>query len=76
MYGPDYTYSKIKLDNPFLKQFFFKIISTLLDHNLKDAGYFIRVSIISFKKFFLKYVYNVYNFLNTQSKFISESTKV
>ena len=30
---PDYNYSKIKLDNPFLKQNFVKILTTHLDHN-------------------------------------------
>ena len=45
--SPEYNYSKIKLDNSFLKQNFVKILTTHLDHNLKDAGYFIRVSIKS-----------------------------
>ena len=47
---------KNKLDNSFLKQNFVKILTTLLDHNLKDAGYLIRVSIKSFKKSFLKHM--------------------
>ena len=63
-----YNYSKIKLDNSFLKQNFVKILTTHLDHNLKDAGYFIRVSIKSFKKSFLKHVCNdVYDFLSNKS---------
>ena len=33
---PDYNYSKIKLDNSFLKQNFVKILTTHLDHNLKE----------------------------------------
>ena len=36
---PEYNYSKNKLDNSFLKQNFVKILTTHLDHNLKDAGY-------------------------------------
>ena len=44
---PEYNYCKIKLDNSFWKQNFVKIVTTHLDHNLKDAGYFIRVSIKS-----------------------------
>ena len=56
----DCNYSKIKLDN----SFFVKILTTHLDHNLKDAGCFIRVSIKSFKRTFLKHVCNdVYDFL-------------
>ena len=47
-----------------MKQNFVKILTTHLDHNLKDAAYFIRVSIISFKKTFLKNLCNdVYDFL-------------
>ena len=42
---PKYNYSKNKLDNCFLKQNFVKILTTHLDHNLKDAGYFFCVSI-------------------------------
>ena len=52
---PEYNYSKNKLDNSFLKQNFVKILTTHVDHNLKDAGYFIRFSIKSFKKSFLKH---------------------
>ena len=55
---PEYNYSKIKLDNFFLKQNFVKILNTHLDHNLKDTGYFIRVSIKSFKMSFFKHVCN------------------
>ena len=50
-----------------MKQNFVKILITHLDHNLKDAGYFIRVSIKSFKKSFLKHVFNVYDFLSSKS---------
>ena len=39
---PDYNYSKIKLDNYFLKQNFVKIVTTHLDHNLKVASYWAR----------------------------------
>ena len=47
-----------------MKQNFVKILTTHLDHNLKDAGYFIRVSIKSFKKSFLKHIWNdVYDFV-------------
>ena len=61
---PAYNYSKTKPGNFFLNQNFVKIFTKHLDHNLKDAGYFIRVSIKPFKKFFLKYVCNdVYDFL-------------
>ena len=49
---PKYNYSKIKLDNSFLKQSFFKVITTSLDHNIEDAIYFVFVSIRSFKKSF------------------------
>ena len=50
--------------NSFLKQNFIKILTTHLNHNLKDAGYFIHVSIKSFKKSFLKHAWNyVYDFL-------------
>ena len=48
---PDYNYSKIKLNNSFMKQNFVKIITIYLDYNLKDAGYFIGVSIKSFTVF-------------------------
>ena len=65
---PEYNYSKNKLDNSFLKQNFVKILTTPLDHNLKDAGYFIRVSIKSFKKSFLKHICNdVYDFLSNKA---------
>ena len=47
---PEYSYSKNKLDNYFLKQNFVKILTTHLDHNLKDAGYFIRISFINLLK--------------------------
>ena len=53
---PGYHYSKIKLDDSFLKQNYAKILTAHLDHNLKDAGYFICVSSKSFKKSFLKHV--------------------
>ena len=65
--APQYNYSKNKLDNSFLKQNFVIILITHLDHNLKDAGYFIRVSIKSFKKSFLKHIRNnVYDFLSNK----------
>ena len=65
---PDYNYSKIKLDNPFLKQNFVKILTTHLDHNFKNAGYFIRGSIKSFKQSFLKHEYNdTYDFLSNKA---------
>ena len=58
---------KIKFDNSFSKQNFLKILTTHLDHNLKDASYFIRVSIKSFKMSFLKHVCNnVYHFLSSK----------
>ena len=51
-----------------MKQNFVKILTTHLDHNLKDAGYFIRVSIKSFKKSFLKHVCNdVYDFISSKA---------
>ena len=66
--GPEYNYSKNKLDNSFLKQHFVKILTTHLDHNLKVAGYFICVSIKSFKKSFLKHICNdVYDFLSSKA---------
>ena len=55
------------IGNSFLKQNFVKIFTTHLDHNLKDTGYFIRVSIKSFKKSFLKHVCNVYDFLSSKA---------
>ena len=65
---PEYNYSKNKLDNSFLKQNFVKILTIHLDHNLKDAGYFVRVSIKSFKKSFLKHICNdVYDFLSSKA---------
>ena len=65
---PNYNYSKIKLDNSLLKQNFLEILTTHLDHNLKDAGYFVRVSIKSSKKFFFKHVCNyVYDFLSSKA---------
>ena len=65
---PDYNYSRIKLDNSYLKQYFAKILTTHLDHNLKDADYFFRVSIKSFRKSFLKHVSNdVYDFLGSKA---------
>ena len=58
---------KIKFDNSFSKQNFLKILTTHLDHNLKDASYFVRVSIKSFKMSFLKHVCNnVYYFLGSK----------
>ena len=51
-----------------MKQNFVKILTTHLDHNLEDAGYFIRVSIKSFKKSFLKHICNdVYDFLSSKA---------
>ena len=64
---PEYNYSKNKLDNSFLKQNLVKILTTHLDHNLKDAGYFIRVSIKSFKKSFLKHTCNVYDIFSSKA---------
>ena len=65
---PEYNYSKIKLDNSFLKQNFAKILTTHLDHNLKGAGYFIRVSNKSFKTSFLKHVCNdVHDFFSAKA---------
>ena len=51
---PEYNYSKIELDNSLLKQNFVKMLTTHLDHNLKDARYFICV----FIKSFLKHAWN------------------
>ena len=52
----------------FLAKNFVKILTTYPHHNLRDPGYFIRVSIISFKQFFLKYVCNdVYGFLSCKA---------
>ena len=65
---PDYNFSKIKLDNSFLKENFVKIGTTYFDRNLKDAGYFFRASIKSSKKFFLKHICNdVYDFLSSKA---------
>ena len=65
---PDYNYSRIKLDNSYLKQYFAKILTTHLDHNLKDVGNFLCVSIKSFRKSFLKHVSNdVYDFLGSKA---------
>ena len=49
---PKYNYSKIELDNSFLKQSFFKVTTSNLDHNIEDAVYFVFVTIKSFKKSF------------------------
>ena len=65
---PDYNYSKVKLVNSFLKQNFVKILTTHLDHNSENAGYFTRVSIKLFKKSFLKHVCNnFYDFLSRKA---------
>ena len=50
-----------------MKQNFVKNLTTHLDKNLEDAGYFIRVTIKSFKKSFLKNVCNVYDFLSSKA---------
>ena len=51
-----------------MKRNFVKILTTHLDHNLKDAGYFICVSIKSFKKSFLKHVCDdVYDFFSSKA---------
>ena len=51
-----------------MKQNFVKILTTNLDHKLEDAGYFIHVTIKSFKKSFLKHVFNdVYDFLSSKA---------
>ena len=63
----DLNYSEIKLDNSFSKQNLVKILTTYLDQNLKDASYFIQVSIKSFRKSFSKLVSNVYNFLSRKA---------
>ena len=65
---PKYNYSQIKVDNSFLKQNFVKILTIHLYHNLKDADYFICVSIKSFKNPFLKKVCSdVYDFLGSKA---------
>ena len=64
----EYNYSKIKLDSSFLKQNFVKILTIHLDHNVKDAGYFIRVTMKYFKKSFLKHLCNDgYDFLSSKA---------
>ena len=69
---PDYNYFKIELENSFLKQTFVKILTTNFDHNLKDASYFIRVCIKSFKMSFLKHAcIDVYHFLSSKIQFLS-----
>ena len=51
-----------------LKENVVKILTTHLDHNLKDAGYFIRVSIKSFKKSFFRHLCNeVHGFLSSKA---------
>ena len=51
-----------------MKQNFVKILTTHLDHNSKDTGYFICVSIKSFKQSFLKHVCNdIYDFLSSNA---------
>ena len=65
---PEYDCSKNELDTSFLKQNFVKVLTPHLDHNLKDAGYFIRVSIKSFGESFLGHVCNsVYGFLSSKA---------
>ena len=62
-----YNY-KIKFDKSSLKQNFVNILTTHLDHNLKDAGDFIRVSVKSLKKSFWKYVcYDAYDSLISEA---------
>ena len=56
---PIYNYSKIKLDNFFLKQDFVIILTFFIDHNLKNAAYFICVSIKSFLKHICNDVYDI-----------------
>ena len=64
----DCNYYNVKLSNSLLKQNFAKILSTHLDYYLKNPGYFIGVSIKSFKKSFLKHVCNdVYDFLSSKA---------
>ena len=64
----DYNYSKTKLDRYFLQQNFVKILTTHLEHNLKDVGFFIHVPIKCFKNSFLKHVRNnVYDFLSSKA---------
>ena len=64
----DYNYSKTKLDRYFLQQNFVKILTTHLEHNLKDVGCFIHVPNKCFKNSFLKHVRNnVYDFLSSKA---------
>ena len=64
---PPYNGNRIKLDNSFLKNNFLKILQTHLDVNIKDAGYFIRVSIKSFKKSELKFIAtNIYDYVSNK----------
>ena len=66
---PSYNANKTKLDNSFLKNNFLKILQTHLDVNIKDAGYFIRVSIKSFKKSALKLIStNLFDFISAKPK--------
>ena len=65
---PPYNANKNKHENSFLRHNFVKVLTRHLDHNLKDTGYFIRVSIKSFKKSFLKHISNdIYDFLSNKS---------
>ena len=65
---PAYNVHKAKLDNSFLKSNFLKILQTHFDADLKNAGYFIRVSIKSFKKSALKFISsNIYDFIGTKT---------
>ena len=53
-----------------MKQNSVKTLTRHLDHNVKDACYFICLSIKSFKKSFMKYVCNdVYDFLSSEADF-------
>ena len=64
---PPYNDNRTKLDNSFLKSHFVKILTTHLDYNLKDAGYFIGVSIKSFKKSALKHISSdIYDFISNK----------
>ena len=64
---PPYNVNRTKLDNSFLKENFLKILQTHLDVNIKDAGFFIRVSIKSFKKSALKFIStNIYDFVSNK----------
>ena len=56
----------VVLDNSFMKQNFVKISTPQINHNLKIARYFVRVSMKSFKKSFLKHECNdTCNFLSS-----------